>query len=116
MPADPTAPNRRRIWPTVLSYSTVGFLCFFLGRFSISRVTPPPTNSQSPNIRYTKAEAKPTLSTDPTSSADNSAVRWDDPSWRKLKAKPASPANTTALAALLEKLATTDSQQALALA
>jgi len=95
----------------------VGILCFFAGRFTAK----PTSHDQVGTANSTPSRSTTNVASEANSSAfENTAhapsPSWDEQRWRQAKARPPSIANTTALAELLEKLATTDPKRSMSLA
>jgi hypothetical protein len=122
--ASETNSNRRLItWLAGISLSFCA-ICFYAGRLSVSTSPqlPPTPPAVTPAAPAPVAELRPIpappaeparRASSPTASPTN---RWDEAQWQLLLSQPGTPARNAAMARLLEALAATDPQQALALA
>ena len=101
-----------------------GVACFFAGRISVSTSADKPVvpivepartvaeqnESQASSKRVVVVEAPVAVKRSPTASG------WDEAQWNEALSRPGTPARQATLASLLEKLAATDPDRALALA
>lgn len=95
-----------------------GVAGFLVGRVSVTLVAPQPTSLGSTNkASEAGVDSHPSAPEDASHSPTTiSADGWNEQDWQRTKAQPASPANTAALATMLEKLAVTNPQQSMGLA
>ena len=96
--------------------------CFYAGRLSVTsdhKPAPPKTPLSTPSL-VSDNQPAPAPSAEPVRAAPSNTAsftnRWDETRWQQLISQPGTAARNAALAALLEALATTDPQRAIALA
>ena len=113
----PTDSSRKPKRAALVYSALFGLLCFFAGRFSVNRSASDPAEPVAqPALRpvtETNPKANPAA---PENDANVLPAVWDEQRWHQIKSKLPSPANTAALAAMLEKLAATDPQRSMGLA
>jgi hypothetical protein len=113
------APSLSFFKKDALCYAVLfGVAGFFAGRISLAPVV---LQSSSLATRHTStdayAESNPPASENaPHPLTTASTKGWSEQDWQRTKAQPASPENAAALAAMLEKLASTNPQQSMGLA
>src|SRR5204862_1517557 len=100
-----------------------GVACFFAGRISVApNAAPPAVRPAVQSVRTgdepSESVVKPALPTEaPVPAKRSPALQgWDEAQWSETVARPGTPARQAALASLLEKLAATDPDRAMALA
>jgi hypothetical protein len=97
-------------------------VCFVAGRLSVrpDPAAPAVTAAASAPTPVSDTRPPPALPADKVRDASAAAApptsHWDEAQWRQLMSRPATPARNAALARLLEALAKTDPQRAIALA
>ncbi len=97
-------------------------VCFYAGRLSVTsgyKPAPPETPPAALPL-VSDHQLATTPSAEPVRAVPSNTAsftnRWDEAQWRQLLSQPGTAARNAALAALLEALATTDPQRAIALA
>jgi len=98
----------------------LGTTCFLAGRFSVSLFVAsggPKTMDSRPSLNApVMPPAAVAVAVLQTNRPANVPPEWDENQWQRLHAQPGTMARNAALAAMLEKLAATDPQRAMALA
>ena len=116
-----TAAKRRLMTRIVFVTLPLCAACFYAGRLSVTSGHKP-VPSETPVVRPLASDHQPapTPAATPAHAAPSNTVsftnRWDEAQWQQLISQPGTAARNAALAALLEALATTDPQRAIAMA
>jgi hypothetical protein len=117
-----TAAKRRLMTRIVFVTLPLCAACFYAGRLSVTAGHKSATPETSPATMASVSDHQPlpAPSAEPVRAGPSNTApftnRWDEARWQQLISQPGTAARNAALAALLEALATTDPQRAIALA